>query len=121
MDSSDSESDSDDEEGGVLLRTGNLLASSVERLPKETIAVTRLKDANRAKRAQAVVKALEFHPTANVLLTAGYHKTLDLFQVLTCSVYDLKPYCISSQSFIEWGRKLSPQGQKRTLFFNCIA
>ena len=61
--------------------TGNLLAASVERLPKGFIDIKRMTDANRAKRAEAVVRAVEFHPTANVLLTAGYHKTLDLFQV----------------------------------------
>ena len=57
------------------------MARSVESLPKGTIDLKRMKDANSAKRAQAVVRSVEFHPTANVLLTAGYHKTVDLFQV----------------------------------------
>ncbi len=81
-DSSDSESDEEDQQ--LLQKTGNLLSSSVERLSKDIIAVSRLKDANHTKRAQSVVRAVEFHPTADVLLTAGFHKTLDLFQVLTC-------------------------------------
>lgn len=77
-----SASDSEEEGGGdILKRTGNLLASSLERLPKGTIDLKRMKDANSAKRAQAVVRSVEFHPTASVLLTAGYHKTVDLFQV----------------------------------------
>ena len=85
-DDSDSESergsDTEEEVGGdILKRTGNLLARSVESLPKGTIDLTRMKDANSAKRAQAVVRSVEFHPTASVLLTAGFHKTVDLFQV----------------------------------------
>ena len=79
---SDRASDSEEEEGGdILKRTGNLLARSVESLPKGTIDLKRMKDANSVKRAQAVVRSVEFHPTASVLLTAGYHKTVDLFQV----------------------------------------
>ena len=85
-DDTDSESergsDSDEEEGeDILKRTGNILARSVETLPKGTIDLKRMKDANSVKRAQAVVRSVEFHPTASVLLTAGYHKTVDLFQV----------------------------------------
>ena len=37
--------------------------------------------ANHSKKAEAVVQSVEFHPTSNVILTAGFHKTLDLFQV----------------------------------------
>ena len=81
---SDSESGSEseeEEEKELLQRTGNLLAGTVERLPGGSIDVRRMKDANSAKRAQAVVRAVEFHPSSSVILTAGYHKTLDLFQV----------------------------------------
>ena len=85
---SDSESESEEEEEkGLLQRTGNLLAGAVERLPGGAIDVRRMKDANSAKRAQAVVRAVEFHPSSSVILTAGYHKTLDLFQVPYTVVY----------------------------------
>ena len=40
-----------------------------------------MKDANHSKRAQAVIQAVEFHPSASVVLTAGLHKTLSLFQI----------------------------------------
>ena len=81
---SDSENGSEseeEEEKELLQRTGNLLAGTVERLPGGSIDVRRMKDANSAKRAQAVVRAVEFHPSSSVILTAGHHKTLDLFQV----------------------------------------
>ena len=40
-----------------------------------------MKDANHSKRAQAVIQAVEFHPSASVVLTAGLHKSLGLFQI----------------------------------------
>ncbi len=80
VDSSQSES-SDEEDEQLLQKTGNFLSRSVERVPKDVLAISRLKDANHCKRAQSVVRAVEFHPTASVLLSAGFNKTLDLFQV----------------------------------------
>ena len=65
-----------------FLPTGQLLCGSAHhRLPPSLLDVKRVRDINRSKRAQAAVKCLEFHPTASVALTAGWHKTLDLFQV----------------------------------------
>lgn len=74
---------SEDEEGGeeLLQRTSRLLASSVQRLPKGVIDIKNMKDANHSKRAQAVMQAVEFHPSASAVLTAGLHKTLSLFQI----------------------------------------
>ena len=73
-----------------FLPTGQLLCGSAHhRLPPSLLDVKRVRDINRSKRAQAAVKCLEFHPTASVALTAGWHKTLDLFQVYTVSVYCL--------------------------------
>ena len=67
-----------------FLPTGQLLCGSAHhRLPPSLLDVKRVRDINRSKRAQAAVKCLEFHPTASVALTAGWHKTLDLFQVYT--------------------------------------
>lgn len=45
----------------------------------------RMKNANHSKPAEAVIQSVEFHPSASVLLTAGFHKTLDLFQVCVTS------------------------------------
>ena len=102
---SDSESGSEseeEEEKELLQRTGNLLAGTVERLPGGSIDVRRMKDANSAKRAQAVVRAVEFHPSSSVILTAGYHKTLDLFQVPCTGVYGV--YCgILWYTVMYWG------------------
>ena len=68
----------------VCVFAGQLVSNSTPCLPPSLLDLKRMKDVNRSKRAQAAVKCLEFHPTANVALTAGWHKTLDLFQVCVC-------------------------------------
>ena len=78
----DSSSAEEDEEDALLQTAGKVLGRS-SRLPKGVVDIKRMKNANRAKPAQAVVQSLQFHPHANVLLTAGFHKSLDFFQVHT--------------------------------------
>ncbi|XP_019853534.1 PREDICTED: U3 small nucleolar RNA-associated protein 18 homolog [Amphimedon queenslandica] len=77
---SDSEGE-EEEEDNLLAGTGRLLAGRVSRLPGETIDIKPMGQANKEKPAQAVLQSLEFHPSAHVILTAGRHKTLSLFQV----------------------------------------
>ncbi|TPX61365.1 hypothetical protein PhCBS80983_g01165 [Powellomyces hirtus] len=50
-------------------------------LNPDFLEVVRLKDANQMAYSQAVVQSVQFHPKAPVLLTAGYDKTLRLFQI----------------------------------------
>ena len=64
-----------------MQRTGDLLAPSSIKLPPSHVSVTRLRDLNRT---EAVVQCVEFHPSASIVLTAGFHKTLDLIQVWCC-------------------------------------
>lgn len=117
----DSESDSSDEEEGLLQRTGDLLKVRSEHLPKSTLDLKRMKDANCAKRAEAVVRAIEFHPTANVILVAGYHKTLDLFQVdgqtnpKLQSVH-VRDFPISTAHFTQDGTEVVLAGRKKRFF-----
>ena len=79
----DSESGSSSEEEGedAILQTAGKVLGRSSRLPKGTVDIKRMKNANRAKPAPAVIQSLQFHPHANVLLTAGFHKSLDFFQV----------------------------------------
>ncbi|CAM9367166.1 unnamed protein product [Ascophyllum nodosum] len=43
--------------------------------------IVRCKDANQHAPAKAVVRAVNFHPSGDILLVGGYDKTLRLFQV----------------------------------------
>ena len=76
---------------------------------------------NSTKRAQATVKCLEFHPTANVALTAGWHKTLDLFQVdgevnpKLQSVH-VQDFPISTAHFTRDGTEVVMAGERKSYY-----
>ena len=115
------ETDSSDEETEILQRAGNLLATSTDHLPKGILDLKRMKDANSAKRAAAVVRALEFHPSASVVLVGGYHKTLDLFQVdghtnPKIQSIHIQGFPISHAHFSQDGREVVLTGRKRRFF-----
>ncbi|KAF9957939.1 U3 snoRNP protein [Modicella reniformis] len=50
-------------------------------LSPESILVTRVKNANQMGYSKAVVQSVEFHPNSQMLLTAGFDRTLRLFQI----------------------------------------
>ena len=76
-------SDDDDEASALLRGSSRLLGSGGKggRLPGETLAVERLKDANRGGPSKCVIQAAKFHPNGQLLMTAGFDKSLRLFQV----------------------------------------
>ncbi|RMX55645.1 hypothetical protein pdam_00001664 [Pocillopora damicornis] len=71
----------DEEEDLILQRAGNLLTKKANNLPRGILDIKRIKDANIEKPSNATLQCVEFHPSAKVLLTAGFNKTLDLFQI----------------------------------------
>ncbi|KAF9582261.1 U3 snoRNP protein [Lunasporangiospora selenospora] len=90
-DTGDSDSEYSDEEE---IQEGNSIAALLKTskgftdksrghriLSSESISVTRVKNANQAGYSKAVVQSVEFHPNSQMLLTAGFDKTLRLFQV----------------------------------------
>ncbi|KAG0317872.1 U3 snoRNP protein [Podila horticola] len=81
---SDEEEQQDDNSTLSLLMSskGFLEKSSKLRiLSSESISVTRVKNANQMAYSKAVVQSVEFHPNSQMLLTAGFDRTLRLFQV----------------------------------------
>ena len=80
--SSDPVSSSDEEDDAILRQAGQVVDTSRQsQLLQGFVDIKKLKDPNRGCRPDAVIQSLEFHPSAYVMLTAGYHKSLDLFQV----------------------------------------
>lgn len=81
----DAESNSDDEtdyeEDSILKRAGTLLTRKSDYLAQGSLDIRRVKDANSEKPSNASLQCIEFHPSAKVLLTAGFNKTLTLFQI----------------------------------------
>eukprot|EP00112_Aurelia_sp_Birch-Aquarium-sp1_P006263 Seg1694.2 transcript_id=Seg1694.2/GoldUCD/mRNA.D3Y31 product="U3 small nucleolar RNA-associated protein 18" protein_id=Seg1694.2/GoldUCD/D3Y31 len=70
--------ESDDED--FFKSTRNYLAKS-DRLPQTFIEIRRVKDANYSKYPNSSLRCLEFHPNSKIALTAGFNKTVDLFQI----------------------------------------
>ncbi|CAN9505102.1 unnamed protein product [Ophioblennius macclurei] len=70
----------DDEEDDLLRRTGNFVASSAS-LPSGTIRIKRCLHANSARPSQDRLSTVQFHPSAQVVMTAGLDQSISLFQV----------------------------------------
>jgi len=81
---SDTESHGDsgsDSETAVDDETGNYLSSSNANLPSGELDIKKHKIFNADRPAKGKLKSVEFHKTAQILLTAGMDQTLRLFQV----------------------------------------
>ena len=76
----DEASDSDDEMEHLLLKKTKLTERPTALRPS-FISITQLMDANRSLRPDAVMRCVEFHPHTQLLLSAGFHKTLDIYQI----------------------------------------
>eukprot|EP00471_Norrisiella_sphaerica_P005972 CAMPEP_0184487928 /NCGR_PEP_ID=MMETSP0113_2-20130426/10420_1 /TAXON_ID=91329 /ORGANISM="Norrisiella sphaerica, Strain BC52" /LENGTH=514 /DNA_ID=CAMNT_0026870365 /DNA_START=245 /DNA_END=1789 /DNA_ORIENTATION=- len=78
------------EEDLILQRSSGMLVSGIAGNPRKLsssalsakeINVTRMKDANIEAPSEAVVRSTRFHPNGQVLMTAGFDKTVRLFQI----------------------------------------
>eukprot|EP00658_Telonema_sp_P-2_P009309 TRINITY_DN13491_c0_g1_i1.p1 TRINITY_DN13491_c0_g1~~TRINITY_DN13491_c0_g1_i1.p1 ORF type:complete len:446 (-),score=131.39 TRINITY_DN13491_c0_g1_i1:3-1244(-) len=78
------EDDADDGLKKLARRRGGLMAEAAEKSTKalgaNTLHVKRVKDANCTAPSKAVLQTVQFHPTLPILLTAGFDKSLKLFQ-----------------------------------------
>lgn len=78
---SDITSDVDIERYGPLLSNAELVVKGKSRLPRGLIEISRMRDANVEEPSNAVVRSVEFHRNAQILLTAGFDKRLKFFQI----------------------------------------
>uniref|UniRef100_UPI00398EFFB0 U3 small nucleolar RNA-associated protein 18 homolog n=1 Tax=Pristiophorus japonicus TaxID=55135 RepID=UPI00398EFFB0 len=69
-----------DEDEDLLRRTGNFVSSSVA-LPKGLLQIKNCTNANHARPSEAKLTTTQFHPSAQVILTAGLDSSISLFQV----------------------------------------
>ncbi|KAK9786493.1 hypothetical protein WJX73_003878 [Symbiochloris irregularis] len=65
----------------LLQGAGRLLNTRTAVLPSGSLEVSRVKDANVAEPSNAVIRSVEFHPSGQLLLTAGLDKRVRFFQV----------------------------------------
>uniref|UniRef100_A0A672H219 U3 small nucleolar RNA-associated protein 18 homolog n=1 Tax=Salarias fasciatus TaxID=181472 RepID=A0A672H219_SALFA len=70
----------EEDEDDLLRRTGNFVASS-ESLPSGTIRIKKCLHANKARPSEDRLSTVQFHPSAQVVMTAGLDQSISLFQV----------------------------------------
>ncbi|KAG0241896.1 U3 snoRNP protein [Mortierella sp. GBA43] len=82
-DSEYSDEEEQHEDNSLLTSSKGYLEKSnkLKILSPESVLVTRVKNANQMGYSKSVVQSVEFHPNGQMLLTAGFDRTLRLFQV----------------------------------------
>ncbi|KAK5607832.1 hypothetical protein CRENBAI_010464, partial [Crenichthys baileyi] len=76
----DEEEEVDEDEDDLLRRTGNFVASS-ESLPSGILKMKKCLHANSARPSEDKLTTVQFHPSAQVVMTAGIDQSVSLFQV----------------------------------------
>ncbi|KAJ3043250.1 U3 snoRNP protein [Rhizophlyctis rosea] len=120
-------SEDDEAIGGDLLSILRRTKSIIKKgrhaaLNPDRLEVVRVKDGNQMDYSQATIQSLAFHPTAPVLMTAGYDKSLKLFQIdgrvnpKIQSLY-LKDLPIGQATFAANGSQIYMSG-KRPYFYS---
>lgn len=76
----DDEEEEEEEEDDLMRRTGNFVASS-DRLPSGVLRMKKCLSANSARPSEDRLTTVQFHPSAQVVMTAGLDQSISLFQV----------------------------------------
>ncbi|XP_040917793.1 U3 small nucleolar RNA-associated protein 18 homolog isoform X2 [Toxotes jaculatrix] len=74
------EEEEEEEEDDLLRRTGNFVASS-DSLPSGILRMKKCLHANSARPSEDRLTTIQFHPSAQVVMTAGLDQSVSLFQV----------------------------------------
>ncbi|KAM7387635.1 hypothetical protein PAMA_009988 [Pampus argenteus] len=79
-DDDDDDDDDDEEEDDLMRRTGNFVAPS-DSLPSGVLRIKKCLSANSARPSEDRLTTVQFHPSAQVVMTAGLDQSISLFQV----------------------------------------
>lgn len=79
-DDDEEEEEEEDEDDELLRRTGNFVASS-DRLPRGILRMKKCLHANSTRPSEDRLTTVQFHPSAQVVMTAGLDQSVSLFQV----------------------------------------
>ncbi|KAM9639138.1 U3 small nucleolar RNA-associated protein 18 homolog isoform 1-T2 [Morphnus guianensis] len=115
---SDSDSDEDD---NLLCRTGNFVSNS-ESLPRGILKMKTCLPANQERLANGRLATVQFHPSAQVVMTAGHDRSVSLFQVdgirnpRIQSIY-LESFPIYKACFSVDGEQVIATGTHHKMFF----
>ena len=65
----------------LFSQTNSLVTKHSSILMPGTLDISRQRDANSSEHSESIITALQWHPNAQVLFTAGFDKTLRLFHI----------------------------------------
>ncbi|XP_037262640.1 U3 small nucleolar RNA-associated protein 18 homolog [Falco rusticolus] len=115
---SDSDSDEDDD---LLCKTGTFISNS-ESLPRGILKISTCLPANQERFADGRLATVQFHPSAQVVMTAGHDRSVSLFQVdgirnpRIQSIY-LESFPIYKACFSVDGEQVVATGTHHNMFF----
>ncbi|KAM8947796.1 U3 small nucleolar RNA-associated protein 18 homolog [Pelodytes ibericus] len=115
------ESSEDENEDNLLSKTGNLLTKS-SYLPKGVLEMKKCLSANHERLSKVPLSTVQFHPLAQVVMTAGLDRAISLFQVdgklnpKIQSIY-LEKFPIYRAQFSADGEQVIATGFKQKLFY----
>ncbi|KAF5900024.1 U3 small nucleolar RNA-associated protein 18, partial [Clarias magur] len=113
--------DDDDEDNELMQRTGNYIAAS-ETLPKGIIKMKKCLNANNANPGEGRLTSVQFHNSAQVILTAGLDHTISLFQVdgktnPKIQSIHLENFPVNKARFSADGEQVVATGMRNKLFY----
>ncbi|XP_018605179.2 U3 small nucleolar RNA-associated protein 18 homolog [Scleropages formosus] len=110
-----------DEDESLFCSTGNFLTKS-ESLPKGIIQMKSCLNANNDRPSEAKLSTVQFHPSAQVVMTAGFDQSISLFQVdgksnLKIQSIFLEKFPVFRARFSADGEQLVATGNHNKLFY----
>ncbi|KAL7829162.1 hypothetical protein AOLI_G00300470 [Acnodon oligacanthus] len=120
-DKDDEDEDEDDEDNELLKKTGNYVGSS-ESLPKGIIKLKKCLNANSENPSEDRLTTVQFHPSAQVVMTAGLDHNISLFQVdgktnPKIQSIHLERFPVNKACFTANGEQVVATGMKNKLFY----
>ncbi|XP_016326130.1 U3 small nucleolar RNA-associated protein 18 homolog isoform X3 [Sinocyclocheilus anshuiensis] len=121
MKKAEHESEDEDESEDLLRRTGNFIGSS-NSLPKGIIKMKKCVNANSECPGGDQLTSVQFHPSAQIVMTAGLDHSVSLFQVDGKSnpkiqTIHLENFPVSKASFSADGEHIVATGLRNKLFY----
>ncbi|XP_075702262.1 U3 small nucleolar RNA-associated protein 18 homolog [Rhinoderma darwinii] len=121
QDEDDEDDDEEDSEDNLLSKTGNFLAKSTY-LPKGILQIKSCVNANYERPSKAPLTTVQFHPLAQVVMTAGFDRSVSLFQVdgkinpKIQSIY-LENFPVFKAQFSADGEQVIATGLRHRIFY----
>ncbi|XP_076864377.1 U3 small nucleolar RNA-associated protein 18 homolog isoform X2 [Brachyhypopomus gauderio] len=117
----DEEDDDDDEDTDLLKKTANYVGTSTS-LPKGIIKLKKCLHGNNEKPGEDRLTTVQFHPSAQVVMTAGLDHSISLFQVdgktnPKIQSIHLEKFPVNKACFTANGEQVVATGIKNKLFY----